>query len=208
MGMHMDDQRVTWDLKDVWEYDPETDTWTQKEDFRGKSRIYAVSFSIGTKAYIGSGKLTCPTCDDTEKGLSIDSSRLSSGSKGYSGAAAGSNPYTKDFWSYNSATNTWSRKADLGVTTNYPPKCAAPVNVAGSNYFTIQDAYNNAASGSTVQITEGLFNTGNLEFNRDISTKVDGGYNCEYNIKTGYSTIDGTVTIKDGSVTVEGLIIK
>lgn len=92
--------------------------------------------------------------------------------------------------------------------TVYPPVCGAPIKVAGSNYFTIQDAYNNASTGSTVQITEGLFNTGSLEFNRNISTRVVGGYDCGYSIKTGYSTVDGTVTIKAGSVTVEGLIIK
>ena len=92
--------------------------------------------------------------------------------------------------------------------TVYPSTCAAPIKVAGTNYYTIQDAYNNAATGSTLQITEGLFNAGSLEFNRNISTRVTGGYDCGYSAKTGYSTVDGTVTIKDGSVTVEGLIIK
>src|SRR5438874_2713322 len=42
-------------LKDIWEYDPTTDTWTQKADFGGGLRGWAVGFSIGDKGYVGTG---------------------------------------------------------------------------------------------------------------------------------------------------------
>ena len=43
--------------KDFWEYDPATDTWTQKADFGGTARTGAVGFSIGSKGYIGTGHM-------------------------------------------------------------------------------------------------------------------------------------------------------
>ena len=42
--------------KDFWEYDPATNTWTQKADFGGTTRSVAVGFSIGSKGYIGTGR--------------------------------------------------------------------------------------------------------------------------------------------------------
>ena len=41
--------------KDFWEYDPVMDSWTQKPDFGGESRAYAVGFSVGSNGYIGLG---------------------------------------------------------------------------------------------------------------------------------------------------------
>ena len=41
--------------KDLWEYDPATDTWTEKATFEGESRFDAAGFSIGKKGYIGMG---------------------------------------------------------------------------------------------------------------------------------------------------------
>jgi len=42
-------------LKDFWEYNPQTNQWTQKADFGGEARSSAVGFAIGTKGYIGTG---------------------------------------------------------------------------------------------------------------------------------------------------------
>lgn len=40
---------------DLWEYNPDNDTWTQKEDFRGGPRAYLVSFAKGDFGYAGLG---------------------------------------------------------------------------------------------------------------------------------------------------------
>src|SRR5258708_33661912 len=61
-------------------------TWIQKANFGGTARNSAVSFSIGTKGYIGTGYT------------------------GFSGT--GTNK--KDFWEWDQATNTWTQKADFG----------------------------------------------------------------------------------------------
>src|SRR5207249_1984178 len=42
-------------FKDFWEYDPLTNTWGQKADFRGTARLFATGFSIANKGYIGAG---------------------------------------------------------------------------------------------------------------------------------------------------------
>lgn len=41
--------------KDFWEYDPDTNNWSPKEEFEGDARKDAISFSIGNKGYIGLG---------------------------------------------------------------------------------------------------------------------------------------------------------
>lgn len=43
------------ELLDFYEYDPETDSWSQKADFIGSARYSAIGFSINGKGYIGTG---------------------------------------------------------------------------------------------------------------------------------------------------------
>jgi len=75
--------------KDLWEYDPATNAWTQKADLPGVARYYAVGFAIGTKGYIGTGH-------KPETGTML-----------------------RDFYEYNPATNTWSTKTNFGGTARY-----------------------------------------------------------------------------------------
>lgn len=42
-------------LADTWEYDPNTDSWTRKDDFGGGARYGALAFSIGGYGYVGTG---------------------------------------------------------------------------------------------------------------------------------------------------------
>lgn len=41
--------------KDFWEYDPVTNTWTQKADFGGTARTNAIAFAANGSGYIGTG---------------------------------------------------------------------------------------------------------------------------------------------------------
>jgi N-acetylneuraminic acid mutarotase len=77
-------------LKDVWEYDCQTDNWTQKSDFPGPARVKAIAGVIGTKAYVGMGA---------------------------KGAFEASNVF-KDFWEYDTQTDTWTERA------SYPDSAA------------------------------------------------------------------------------------
>ena len=114
-------------IKDFWEYDHTTDSWTQKDDFGGSARSGAVGFSIGGKGYIGTGYDGSYTKDFWEYDQATDiwtqkddfggSARsgavgFSISGKGYIGTGyAGT---LLDFWEYDPATNIWSQKDDFG----------------------------------------------------------------------------------------------
>lgn len=69
---------------DIWEYNPENDTWTEKAGFPGQARYSASGFVIGDSVlYIGTGTY------------------------------GNSHDYLYDFWMYNPAKNSWTRKSDF-----------------------------------------------------------------------------------------------
>jgi len=48
----------------VWEYDPATDLWEEKTAFEGTARVDAVSFVIGSRAYVTTGRSSSYYFDD------------------------------------------------------------------------------------------------------------------------------------------------
>ena len=121
------------DYKDLWMYDPSTDTWAQKADFGGEARSGAVSMVIGDKAYVGTGTGQGSELKDfweydpaqnkwTQKadfaGVARDhAASFVIGDKGYIGC--GYYPALKDFWEYSPSTNTWTQKKDFPGTARY-----------------------------------------------------------------------------------------
>ena len=120
--------------KDLWEFDPATNTWEQKANFPGSARAYAFGFSIDTKGYIGAGGLTydsSPIYKDfyeynsgtnqwTKKADFAGGTRkyaisFAVGGKGYAGGGTDTSqaPYHTDFWEYNPGNNQWTKKADV-----------------------------------------------------------------------------------------------
>src|SRR5689334_16498368 len=102
-------------------------TWTQKADFGGGIREWAVGFSIGTKGYIGTGGIDFWEYDLatniwTQKADFGGSARdhavgFSIGNKGYLGTGWGA--WLKDFWEYDPNANAWTRKADFAGTERF-----------------------------------------------------------------------------------------
>jgi hypothetical protein len=127
-------QRITFDnsqqfLKDFWQYDPATDTWSRLEDFGGKARRNAVGFAIGTKGYVGTGTYESGTyaMSDfwefdpatghwTQKadyaGNSMTTFGFATSSRGYIGTNEDNSTVSDVFYEYNPATNQWIRKAN------------------------------------------------------------------------------------------------
>jgi len=121
--------------KDFWEYDPATNSWTQKADFGGTEREFAVGFSIGSLGYIGTGYNASGRLQDfwqynptsntwTQKADFIGAGRyaaagFSISAKGYLGTGihyVNGTTYTwyKDFYEYDPVTGIWTRKPDVG----------------------------------------------------------------------------------------------
>lgn len=116
---HVSSGMVNVGFQDWWEFDPATNSWTQKANYPHESHG-AVGFSIGNKGYMGSGdsesigannnfyeydpilntwttKTPCPVSDDGHVSFVING--LGYIGLGYGGAG---------LHSYNPATNTWT----------------------------------------------------------------------------------------------------
>jgi hypothetical protein len=91
------------------------------------------------------------------------------------------------------------------------PQCGnLPVRIAGGSpqyYSMLQDAYYAAGSGDTVQ-AQALDFVEDLILNRSVPVTIRGGYNCDYSTNGQNSAIDGTLTIRGGTVTIDHLILQ
>ena len=77
----------------------------------------------------------------------------------------------------------------------------------GSNFYEkIQDAYNVANDLANLEVRDLEF-IENLLFNRAIAVTFDGGKDTGWNA-ANFTTVNGSVTISAGTVTVKGLAIK
>jgi len=133
---------------DFWEYDSNTDTWTQKADFPGGVREAAVSFTIGSKGYVGTGSQDSNNKNDfweydpnsdtwTQKGDFPGGERVGSvgfsiGLKGYLGTGFNNNEDKNDFWEYEPSTDTWTQKADFSGS---PRRVAVGFSINGMGYL-------------------------------------------------------------------------
>ncbi len=125
--------------KDFWKYDPSSDTWTQVADFGGDVRKSALSFSIGTKGYVGLGSTATYTYEDlweydpslntwTQKASFPGTVRSAPGNfvigkSAYVCCGKGSSNlvFYNDVWSYNQDSNVWSQKSDFIGDARYWP---------------------------------------------------------------------------------------
>jgi hypothetical protein len=88
---------------DIWEYNPKNDTWTEKAELPGQARYSAAGFVIGDSVlYIGTGTY------------------------------GNSSDYLFDFWMYNPAKNTWTRKSDF---QGLKRQDAASFSINGKGYL-------------------------------------------------------------------------
>jgi Secretion system C-terminal sorting domain len=117
------------DYNDFWEFNPATDTWTQKANIGSAGRYGSVGFSIGNKGYIGTGASKNTLLNDFWEwdqntnvwmqkanlpgGVRYSAAGFSIGRKGYIGTGLGNGSSYKDFWEWDQASDTWSQKPDF-----------------------------------------------------------------------------------------------
>jgi N-acetylneuraminic acid mutarotase len=132
-----------YELRDLWEYDPNVNQWTRKADMPGKRRRNPLAFSVGSYGYAGGGIISdtilvngCPAIDSyisndvyqydpalntwCKKSAFPGDARTGSvqfsiGTKGYLGTGGTFlfDVLKSDFWEYDPAKDKWTRKADV-----------------------------------------------------------------------------------------------
>jgi N-acetylneuraminic acid mutarotase len=118
-------------FKDLWEFDSETQSWSQKADFSGSARRQAVSFALGDFAYVGTGQDVTGLKKDFFKydALTNTWSQLNdfpgTARRQAVGFAMGAEAYVgtgddgvlkSDFWMYIPTTDSWIQKANFPGT--------------------------------------------------------------------------------------------
>ncbi len=85
-----------------------------------------------------------------------------------------------------------------------------PVRVIGVStlyYSTLQEAYNAASDSDIIEVQEAVF-IESLNMNRNISVTIEGGYDEAYSVINGVTTLNGNITISDGSATIRDVRIQ
>ncbi len=87
--------------------------------------------------------------------------------------------------------------------------CLSRVRIDGdpTPYDSLDDAYNNATDGDTIRSQADVF-TEELLIDRPISVTFVGGYDCTYSTITGNTAVNGDMTISDGVINIENLILQ
>lgn len=137
-------------LKDLWEYDPLVNAWTQKADFPGSGGngiYFSTAFTVDNKGYVCGGKWGPslyssqlweykPSNDEWIQranfppGVRYQLSSFSIGNFGYVGLGANQDTYKKDFYRYNPGSNQWTQIADF-IGGERGSACAFTLNNRG-----------------------------------------------------------------------------
>jgi len=90
----------------------------------------------------------------------------------------------------------------------YCPNPLVRINDETTGYSFIRSTYVNVAADNDIMRLQGRTFRENLILDKNINITLAGGYNCEFSSNAGYATLSGQVTISDGTVTMDRVIIK
>jgi len=168
---------------------------------------YQVSFSFGGNGYgsvtsIPAGLACAGTTGSICEPYSFDNgsnvtliAATSAGStfSGWSGDCGGSDDCTLNM------------TADRSVTATFSLGQRARIN--GIPYSTLSSAYAAVSAGGVIE-SKALTFIENLTLNRGVPFRLIGGYADDYSSNTGYTTLDGILTIGTGNLILDRLIIQ
>jgi parallel beta-helix repeat protein len=159
-----------------------------------------IPFSLSTSVNpLGAGTVTPSGTNWYNSGQSVSISATANSGYSFSDWSGCDNP------SGNICNLTMNINKNL--TANFTSCPNLPVRRASWSYNALQDAYNGAVDGDTIQSQAVIFSE-NLDFNRNISITIMGGSDCNYLTNIQKSVVNGTVTIRGGTVTMENIIIR
>jgi N-acetylneuraminic acid mutarotase len=114
--------------KDLWQYDPVAQTWTQLADFAGSARHGAVAFATSTHGYVGTGQSETGLTKDFYKYNPLTNTweaindfpgtarkyavGFMMGDQGYL-ATGDDGTYRNDLWQYHPEFDLWVQKANM-----------------------------------------------------------------------------------------------
>lgn len=118
---------INYSFIDFWEYDPITDSWTQKANIPGVCIREASGFSLGSKGYFTTG-WSPNQSDQTYEYNPVTNSWASKSNFGggprytcasftvgsFAYVGMGYLPYYNDFWKYDPISDTWTQVANIG----------------------------------------------------------------------------------------------
>jgi N-acetylneuraminic acid mutarotase len=122
--------------KELWEYDPQYNTWMQKANLGAEARVYAAAFSIDNKGYVGTGldanadpvkdfwEYNPSTNTWTKKADFPGDSRgfavgFAIGNDGYIGTGQTATTALADMYRYSPATNAWTAVAPIPLSRSH-----------------------------------------------------------------------------------------
>jgi YD repeat-containing protein len=88
--------------------------------------------------------------------------------------------------------------------------CGNPVRIARTNpvYFSsLQNAYDTSQDSDNIHV-QGVIFSEDIHIDRDISITLKGGFDCTYYNNSGATTLEGSMAISNGTVTIEGFVIE
>lgn len=93
------------------------------------------------------------------------------------------------------------------VTATFNPILQAKLLPPATYYASLQDAYNAAANGNIIKAQVYTFHE-NLQLNQPVSITLDGGVDGSYRDNIGMTTLNGSLTINSGTLTINFIIIQ
>lgn len=78
------------------------------------------------------------------------------------------------------------------------------IGTATTYYSTLQEAYDNSGNGEIIQ-AQAVHFIENLQFDMYKSVTLQGGFDPVFSYVIGNSTLDGSITVSNGSITIENL---
>ena len=82
------------------------------------------------------------------------------------------------------------------------------IGLGTHNYPTIKDAYDGLGNNELLMIRAVSFTESLLNLNQGKAVGLSGGYSCDFTTNAGFTTIHGTLTISEGIVAIENLIVQ
>jgi hypothetical protein len=97
--------------------------------------------------------------------------------------------------------------ADKSITATFTTSTVVRIPLV-NGYGSLQSAYNSAPSSCTIQAQAVELPVSPFTLNLGKIIVLEGGYDSGYSVNSGYTTMNGILTLGSGSLTVEKLIIK